>query len=163
MCSTKTCTILIRQFRLDITSSHSTPFITTTNENNMSRPPLKSTSSSSSSPGLHQLTPSPSYTQKELLSLSHLLHLIHHHNKNQHRLSKWYKSLSTFRRQVSNLLVEVQELDTALAFSLSNKTRDGRIAGERKGKEGKYVRVAREKVEVRVRFWMEHCVERWFL
>ena len=113
--------------------------------------------------GTIHLTASPTYAQKELVSLTHLLHLVHHHNKNQHRLSKWYKALCTFRHQVSKLLVEVQELDTALAFSVINKTKDGRLGGDKIGKEGRYVRGAREKVEERVNFWGGRCMERWFV
>lgn len=109
------------------------------------------------------LTSNPSYAQKELFALTQLLHLINHHNKNQHRLSKWYKSLSTFRRQTVKLVVEVQELDTALAFSVVNKKKDGRAGADKSAKEGKYVRLAREKVEMRVAFWVNQCLERWFM
>lgn len=134
----------------------------TYNDKEMSKP--KPSLATKSEEVTSKLTSSPSTTQRELLSLTNLLHLINHHNKNQHRLSKWYKSLCTFRRQVAKLLVEVRELDTALAFSVVNKTQDGKKLGaERKGKEGKYVRLAREKVEERVRFWGQFCEERWFV
>lgn len=108
------------------------------------------------------LPSSISYTQRELVSLNQLLHLAHHRNRNQHRLSKWYKSLSTFRRQIAKLLLEVKELDIAIEFSVENRKKDGRKEGGQ-GKEGKYVRMAREKVEGRVAFWEERLVGRWFV
>ncbi|KAF7897986.1 uncharacterized protein EAF01_008952 [Botrytis porri] len=53
------------------------------------------------------LTPNPHHAS--LLSLTQLLHLTHHRNKNQHRLSKWYISFGIFRRQVSRLLSIIPE------------------------------------------------------
>ncbi|TGO49684.1 hypothetical protein BOTNAR_0421g00070 [Botryotinia narcissicola] len=56
---------------------------------------------------MNTLTPNPHYAS--LLSLNHLLHLTHHRNKNQHRLSKWYISFGILRRQVSRLLSIIPE------------------------------------------------------
>ncbi|KAF7886704.1 uncharacterized protein EAF02_003351 [Botrytis sinoallii] len=53
------------------------------------------------------LTPNPHHAS--LLSLTHLLHLTHHRNKNQHRLSKWYISFGILRRQLSRLLSMIPE------------------------------------------------------
>ncbi|KAF8427324.1 hypothetical protein EV426DRAFT_572026 [Tirmania nivea] len=46
---------------------------------------------------------------------SNLLHLLFHRNKNQHRISKWWKDLSLLRSSVRNLIAElesVRELQT---------------------------------------------------
>ncbi|KAF7889214.1 hypothetical protein EAF00_009514 [Botryotinia globosa] len=56
---------------------------------------------------MNTLTPNPHHAS--LLSLAHLLHLTHHRNKNQHRLSKWYISFGILRRQVSRLLSIIPE------------------------------------------------------
>ena len=92
----------------------------------------------------------PSTSASELTSLAQLLHLAHYRSKNQHRLSKWYKSLTQFLSQIKKLLGEVEELDTAVSFSTPKQ-------------ESKYVVAAREKVEARVRFWSERLLEQWFL
>ncbi|KAF7865744.1 hypothetical protein EAF04_005909 [Stromatinia cepivora] len=54
-------------------------------------------------------TPTPNPHHTTLLSLHHILHLTHHRNKNQHRLSKWYKSFNILRRQITRLLALVPE------------------------------------------------------
>ncbi|THV51397.1 hypothetical protein BGAL_0112g00180 [Botrytis galanthina] len=56
---------------------------------------------------MNTLTPNPHHAS--LLSLTHLLHLTHHRNKNQHRLLKWYVSFGILRRQVSRLLSIIPE------------------------------------------------------
>jgi len=45
---------------------------------------------------------------EELHSISQILHLTHHRNKNQHRLAKWYKSFNLLRRHVSKLSSELE-------------------------------------------------------
>ncbi|CAD6448442.1 1a03f54e-24a4-4c90-8e0b-5be3022e8371 [Sclerotinia trifoliorum] len=52
-------------------------------------------------------TPNPHHTT--LLTLHQILHLTHHRNKNQHRLSKWYKSFNILRRQITRLLALIPE------------------------------------------------------
>ncbi|KAI9049528.1 hypothetical protein LZ554_006557 [Drepanopeziza brunnea f. sp. 'monogermtubi'] len=100
--------------------------------------------------------PHPSATPlQELTSISQLLHLTHHRNKNQHRLAKWYKPFSQLRRQVGRLLPELEALEVAERFSVS-----GNENGEA---EGKYVRAARERVERRVCFLEEWIVEKCYL
>ncbi|KAE9374371.1 hypothetical protein N431DRAFT_503242 [Stipitochalara longipes BDJ] len=86
-------------------------------------------------------------TPKESLIATHqLLHLTHHRNKNQHRLSKWYKSFSILRRQIAKLITELRTLETAELYS----TAPGKgVVGEG---ENRYVMAARGKVESRVRF-----------
>jgi ribonuclease MRP protein subunit RMP1 len=87
-------------------------------------------------------------TPKEsLISTHQLLHLTHHRNKNQHRLSKWYKWFSILRRQISKLITELETLETAEAYSSKNKR-----------EENKYVKAARERVEVRVAFLREQVI-----
>jgi len=84
--------------------------------------------------------------KEELTSISQLLHLAHHRNKNQHRLSKWYKPFSILRRQLAKLITELHTLETAELYS----TAPGKgVVGEL---ENKYVVAARAKVEERVRF-----------
>jgi ribonuclease MRP protein subunit RMP1 len=81
--------------------------------------------------------------KSELLSISQTLHLFHHRNQNQHRLAKWYKSLTQLRSHISRLILELETLDTALTYS---------------SEESKYVQAARETVEDRVKFmrtWLE--------
>jgi ribonuclease MRP protein subunit RMP1 len=87
-------------------------------------------------------------TPKEsLISTHQLLHLTHHRNKNQHRLSKWYKWFSILRRQISKLITELENLETAETYS-SKKYLE----------ESKYVKAARERVEVRVAFLRERVI-----
>ncbi|KAJ8068429.1 hypothetical protein OCU04_003986 [Sclerotinia nivalis] len=54
-------------------------------------------------------TPTPNPHHTTLLTLHQILHLTHHRNKNQHRLSKWYKSFNILRRQITRLLALVPE------------------------------------------------------
>jgi ribonuclease MRP protein subunit RMP1 len=84
----------------------------------------------------------------ELTSISLTLHLFHHRNHNQHRLAKWYKSFSQLRRHISKLILELETLDTALAYS---------------SEESKYAKAARETVEVRVEFMRTWLEERWYV
>jgi len=101
--------------------------------------------------------------REELTSIHQILHLTHHRNKNQHRLSKWYKSFSQLRRHVSKLILELDSLDTALKFSSSSTTANGNGKRGKGGEENKYVRAAREKVENRVRYMRVWGEGRWFL
>jgi ribonuclease MRP protein subunit RMP1 len=92
-------------------------------------------------------------TPKEsLFSLHQLLHLTHHRNKNQHRLSKWYKPFSILRRQISKLISELETLETAELYA----------SKEERLRENKYVMAAREKVEARVKFLREYVLENCF-
>jgi ribonuclease MRP protein subunit RMP1 len=99
-------------------------------------------------------------TPKEsLLSIHQILHLTHHRNKNQHRLSKWYKPFSQLRRQVAKLVSELEALEIAETYSSSGgKGKKGRGEGE-----NKYVIAAHEKVEARVRFLGEWVLGECFL
>jgi ribonuclease MRP protein subunit RMP1 len=100
---------------------------------------------------------------EELTAISHLLHLSFHRNKNQHRLTKWWSSLSQLRRQVQKLIFELSTLKTAEKFDVTggkgvknNPKRSAKgVEGMRNG-ESKYVKAAREKVELRAEF-----MERW--
>lgn len=103
---------------------------------------------------------SQSYAQRELHSLDLILHLAHHRNRNQHRLSTWYKAFSTFRHQIAKLLAEVTELDTALAFS--NTAAKSKKKQTNALTESKYVQEARDKVQARVEFWENHQMQRWY-
>ncbi|KUJ20163.1 uncharacterized protein LY89DRAFT_716595 [Mollisia scopiformis] len=103
----------------------------------MPKPPQPQTLSSPPSP--------TTIAKQELTSITQILQLTHHRNKNQHRLAKWWKPFSVLRRNISELLAEVDALETAEKFSTGEKG-------------GRYVRDAREVVERRVEF-----VEVWVL
>jgi ribonuclease MRP protein subunit RMP1 len=92
--------------------------------------------------------------KESLISAQQLLHLTHHRNKNQHRLSKWYKAFSILRRQITKLIAELETLETAELYSSKRKTNE---------KESKYVTAATEKVEKRVRFLKEWVLEDCYL
>ncbi|CZT06090.1 uncharacterized protein RCO7_05134 [Rhynchosporium graminicola] len=105
-------------------------------------------------------SPRPDAPLQELTSISQLLHLTHHRNKNQHRLAKWWKAFSVLRRQVGRLVAEVETLERAVKFSsgasLGEKSRKkGRGKQLEKEEESKYVTGAREAVEERVGFMKE--------
>ncbi|CZT46210.1 uncharacterized protein RSE6_06609 [Rhynchosporium secalis] len=75
-------------------------------------------------------SPRPDAPLQELTSISQLLHLTHHRNKNQHRLAKWWKAFSVLRRQVGRLVAEVETLERAVKFS------SGASLGEKSRKKG---------------------------
>ncbi|KAF4634613.1 hypothetical protein G7Y89_g3506 [Cudoniella acicularis] len=87
---------------------------------------------------------SPSVTLK---NLEDTLHLLHHRNKNQHRLAKWYKSLSQFRRQIPKLVSEFEAYYSARAIK----------------EESVYVVKARESLIARISFVRERLIGRWYL
>jgi ribonuclease MRP protein subunit RMP1 len=88
--------------------------------------------------------PSP---HEELQSISQILHLTHHRNKNQHRLAKWWRAFSMLRRNISKLSTE---LDTNIQYTaLSAKS--------------KKTIESREIVERRVEFLEDHLVPRAYL
>ena len=119
----------------------------------MPKPPLPSLHPSS--PAL--LSSQTTTTKNSLLSISQILHLTHHRNKNQHRLTKWYKHLSILRRNISKLLSEVEILETAEKFT------DVGGGGKGKGKGEKYVKDAKMVVERRVEFLEDWVLERAFV
>ncbi|KAH8683310.1 hypothetical protein BGZ60DRAFT_217128 [Tricladium varicosporioides] len=90
---------------------------------------------------------SPSPVITTLSTLQQTLHLLHHRNKNQHRLAKWYKSLSQFRRQIPKLKAEIGAYDAARAIK----------------KESMYVAKAREALMERIVFLRERLVGQWYL
>ncbi|KAI6714286.1 hypothetical protein PZA11_002728 [Diplocarpon coronariae] len=107
--------------------------------------------------------PPDSSLAPELQRISHLLHLTHHRNKNQHRLAKWYKPFSQLRRQLVKLIIEVEALETALKFSTSSVSAEIEGRAKERGKEkGKYVKAARDAVGIRVRFLRELVVPKCF-
>ena len=95
--------------------------------------------------------PSPKET---LISVQQLLHLTHHRNKNQHRLSKWYKAFSILRHQIVKLIAELETLETAELYS--SKGKKGEV-------ESRYVTGAREKVEKREKFLRAWVLEDCYL
>ncbi|XMA12413.1 hypothetical protein WAI453_005204 [Rhynchosporium graminicola] len=113
-------------------------------------------------------SPRPDAPLQELTSISQLLHLTHHRNKNQHRLAKWWKAFSVLRRQVGRLVAEVETLERAVKFSsgasLGEKSRKkGRGKQLEKEEGSKYVTGAREAVEERVGFMKEWVVPKCYL
>jgi len=116
--------------------------------------------------------PQPTSPSQELTSITHLLHLFHHRNKNQHRLSKWWKSFSQLRRQTGKLLTEFEALETCVKFSSASASSSSSKVKKRMEKEGKggsgegeskFVRAARETVEQRAEFLERWVVPKWFL
>lgn len=84
----------------------------------------------------------------ELTSILSALSAFAHRNKNQHRLSKWWKPFSQLRRQVSALISE-------LAVCYEQETKYG--AGHKKGS------IARAAVESRAAFVLRELVPRAYL
>ncbi|QSZ37862.1 hypothetical protein DSL72_008962 [Monilinia vaccinii-corymbosi] len=76
-------------------------------------------------------TPNPQHTH--LVALTQLLHLTHHRNKNQHRLSKWYVAFGMLRRQVSRLSSVVPEyvIESQSRGKLKGKARERKEREER--------------------------------
>jgi ribonuclease MRP protein subunit RMP1 len=104
--------------------------------------------------------------KEDLTSIHQILHLTHHRNKNQHRLSKWYKPFSQLRRQVAKLIAELEALEVAEKFSTGSGKGQGKSGGggnAARAGESKYAKAAREKVELRVRFLGEWLVGGCFL
>jgi ribonuclease MRP protein subunit RMP1 len=85
---------------------------------------------------------------EELTAVTNLIHLSFHRNRNQHRLAKWWSSLSQLKRHIQKLVSELSVLDTAAQYEIKGKSKS----------ESKYVRTAREKVEARVEF-----LENWLV
>ncbi|KAF2147501.1 uncharacterized protein K452DRAFT_314638 [Aplosporella prunicola CBS 121167] len=73
----------------------------------------------------------------DLKTLSDLLHLVFHRNKNQHRLSFWWRGFSTFRREYQHLLAEYEA-------SKSSKT-------------------AKKRARARLDTWTQFRVPQWYL
>lgn len=71
----------------------------------------------------------PTTLIQNLNTLYSTIHLFHHRNKNQHRLSKWYFHFSQFHRQVQKLAKEIEAYDAAR--KLSSKSRFTREAEKR--------------------------------
>ncbi|EHL01651.1 hypothetical protein M7I_2285 [Glarea lozoyensis 74030] len=84
-------------------------------------------------PSLPQFSSSAVHT---LTTIHNHLHLLHHRNKNQHRLSKWYKPFSIFRRQIPKLIAELERYEGARAIRETSS----------------FTRQAREEVRRRVEF-----------
>ncbi|TVY20154.1 Ribonuclease MRP protein subunit rmp1 [Lachnellula arida] len=89
----------------------------------------------------------PKTTIDELTKLSTILTLFHHRNKNQHRLAKWYKSLSILHRQIRKLLCSLEKYDEAR--DLKEKSR--------------YTTEAREELVARVEFLARWVLGRCYL
>ncbi|KAF8457167.1 hypothetical protein BGX38DRAFT_1046140, partial [Terfezia claveryi] len=71
-----------------------------------------------------------------LMQESNLLHLIFHRNKNQHRLSKWWKDLSLLRSNVRKLIVELEsvgELQAGKPAAPARERVDSRLRIMRRG------------------------------
>ncbi|RKF56454.1 putative ribonuclease mrp protein subunit rmp1 [Golovinomyces cichoracearum] len=85
----------------------------------------------------------------KLQSAYNILHLTHHRNKNQHRLSKWYKSFGQLRRQMSKLMLELENFKRAQSIS--------------SGSENKYVSHARRNFELRIDFIRARLIPKCYL
>ncbi|EGD96507.1 hypothetical protein TESG_03947 [Trichophyton tonsurans CBS 112818] len=59
-----------------------------------------------------QLTESlPFAASSDIRSIHRTLHLLYHHNKNQHRCTKWWKWLNILRRWTLNLACEIEKIE----------------------------------------------------
>ncbi len=86
---------------------------------------------------------------KSLQHLSGLLYLFHHRNKNQHRRSIWWRHFSTFRRQLNNLVSEVQSLHEVPTTHL-----------QRSKKKAQDLET-KDLVSKRIEFWIDVLVPKW--
>lgn len=82
-----------------------------------------------------------------LTTLHLTLHHLNHRNKNQHRLAKWYKSLTQFLRQSAKLSREIEEFDAARVLDPGYGRTDGKVR-----KESKFTIAAREKLIARIEY-----------
>ncbi|TVY28625.1 Ribonuclease MRP protein subunit rmp1 [Lachnellula hyalina] len=89
----------------------------------------------------------PINAKTELTNLSTILTLFHHRNKNQHRLAKWYKSLSILHRQIPKLLSSLETYHAARELK----------------EKSKYTTEAREKLVERVEFMGRWVLGRCYL
>jgi len=87
--------------------------------------------------------------KKELEEIEKILHLTRHRNKNQHRLSKWWKSFSQLRRQISKLIVELEDLP-GHPVSLKNQEKG-------KSRENKSESAAEKRVEFMKGWLVPRC------
>lgn len=84
---------------------------------------------------------------EELTSISLILAATNHRHKNQHRLAKWWKAFSVFRRNLSKLVSELEILS-------ANEERFG---------ENKKTVASREVVEGRAEFMIVWLVPKCYL
>ncbi|KAL3425652.1 hypothetical protein PVAG01_02443 [Phlyctema vagabunda] len=89
----------------------------------------------------------------ELETISNLLHLAHHRNKNQHRLSKWWGTFSQLRRQLSKLCLEI---DASPYHQQTTKSKS-------KSKNQKMLEERKSRVEQRAEFLLDILLERCYL
>jgi hypothetical protein len=108
--------------------------------------PKKPQGPSGTSPPWQQLNITPTDLQ-DLKTQSSLLHLLHHRSSNQHRRSSWYRPFSLFRKQ---LRLALSELDPEI--------REDALPSRR----FKVFREAMGKLEVRLKWWADVMVERWW-
>jgi ribonuclease MRP protein subunit RMP1 len=73
--------------------------------------------------GRHQLSPSDLETLKYL---SNLLQLFNHRNKNQHRRNIWWRHFSTFRRSLSEIIRDDEELSKTPTTHLERARKQAR-------------------------------------
>lgn len=85
---------------------------------------------------------------EELTSTSAILAAAHYRNKNQHRLAKWWKQFCVFRRNLSRLIREMEELNSC---------------GEVKRVDDIKLEASRVVVEKRVDFMMQWVVPKCYV
>ncbi|RDW70316.1 hypothetical protein BP5796_08713 [Coleophoma crateriformis] len=96
----------------------------------------------------------------ELASLSNLLCLSHHRNKNQHRLSRWWAQFSQLRRCISKLETEIQ----LEPHSLLPPGDQQALLERGKGKKQKPGKAKREsRVRRRVEFMQDFLIPKCFV
>lgn len=68
-------------------------------------------------PSSQSLTPIP--PAATIFAIHDTLHLLFHHNKNQHRGAKWFKWLGLLKRWVHKLAVEVETAQSQVRLELA--------------------------------------------
>ena len=98
------------------------------------------------SPPWQRLKLSASILQ-DLKSQWSILHLLHHRSQNQHRRSAWYRHFNVFRKQ---LRLVIDELDPDVS------------ADALPSRKFKVYKEAMRKVELRLQWWADVVVEKWY-
>ncbi|GAB7343644.1 hypothetical protein MBLNU457_1637t2 [Dothideomycetes sp. NU457] len=99
-------------------------------------------------PSPYLTTPTPTHLTT-LTHLSTLLHLLHHRNKNQHRLATWYRHFSTLRRHISRLLTHYTTLLTIPeTYAARHRKKTADIT-------------TRSQITSELDFWTEVLVAKW--
>ncbi|RFU25992.1 hypothetical protein B7463_g10355, partial [Scytalidium lignicola] len=102
-------------------------------------------------------TQSCSQALTTLPAVHDLLNLANHRNKNQHRLSKWWKEFSQLRRHVSKLISELSDPELRFVHESTAPKKKPKKEKQDRGKE------SRDKVELRVEFLEDVLIPKCYM